>query len=662
MREAARHLSQQGIAGKPAEMLLPECFAIVSEAIDRRLGAWRLFDDCEPGTAVEDSSLIGKTLTDVARQRRYRRDGDILLPGEFYAAVRQSDAGGRLRFRATDEQLLAGIHLFRGRVVQMDAGEGKTVAIAFAAAIHAVLGRRVHVVTANDYLADRDAGLLGPVYRSLGLDCGAVLGHMEAGERRHLYRRSIVYGSMRELGFDYLRDNLKTAPEDRVQQPLDVAVVDEADHALIDEAFTPLIISGNPLGGVRSAVRVNAAVAAMIDAQRSLAAGLAARLDSAGANDADRARPLATIMLADPDDAALRGLAISQPRLMRRALALAEDDRAVLAEDLYYAVQPDKRFVTLAEKGREFLERRLGPVYDSAGEARDVANDAPASPGRGARRYALANQVSQAMSAHLLLQRDVDYLVDDDGVVLIDPHTGRPKPENIYQGGLQQAVEAREGVRVRPESETLAQVSVSGFVSRYAHLAGITGTAGPAAGEFRRKYGLEVAVVPPVHVPSRVDLPPVVYGSREDKLAAVVDDVAARQRVGQPVLVGTRTVEQSAELGRLLTELGIPHRVLNAVTTHAEAEIVRSAGALGAVTVATHMAGRGTDILLEPGLDAQLVANCVAEIERLLTAGPGSVGVVDVSCPSAEQEEVLADSLARPGKFEVRHHLPVDAC
>ena len=659
LREAARTLVARA-AEETAESRLPECFAIVSEAIDRRLGAWRLFGDPDAAAVVGDSPVIVDTVADVAGQRRFRPDGDILLPSEFYAAARRCDEHGGLRFRATDEQLLAGIHLFRGRVVQMDAGEGKTVAIAFAASLHALLGWRVHVITANDYLADRDAALLGPVYRSLGLDCGAVLGHMEPGERRHLYRRRIVYGSMRELGFDYLRDNLKTAPEGRVQQPLDVAIVDEADHALIDEAFTPLIISGNPLGGTRSAVRVNAAVADMIDVQRSLVAGFASSLDLSAGTMADRTHSLGKLMLADPDDAVLKRLSVSQPRLVRRARALVEEDHTGLADELYYAVQPGKRYVTLTERGREFLERRLGPVYDSAGAARDAASADPPRPRRGMRvsrgavgRYALANQVSQALTAHLLLQREVDYMVDDDGVVLIDPHTGRPKPENIYQGGLQQAVEAKEGVAVRPESETLAQVSVSGFVARYERLAGITGTAEPAAGEFRRKYGLGVAVVPPVHSPSRVDLPPVVYGNREDKLAAVVDEVAARQRVGQPVLVCTRTVEQSEELGGLLTKRGIPHRVLNAVSTHAEADIVRSAGSFGALTVATHMAGRGTDIVLEDGLDASVTANCVAEIERLLNAGPEGVGAVDVDCASAVQAVALQNALEATGRFDV---------
>ena len=647
----------------PEEALLPECFAIVNQAIDRRLGVWRLFDDAlAADSANENAPIIAETVADVTRQRRFRRDGDILLPGAFYEAARRHDVDGRLRFRATDEQLLGGMHLFRGRVVQMGAGEGKTVAIAFAAALHAVLGRRVHVITANDYLADRDAALLEPVYRSLGLSSGAVLGHMEPGERRHVYRRSIIYGAMRELGFDHLRDNLKTIPEERVQQPLDLAIVDEADHALIDEAFTPLIISGNPLGGTRWAVRVNGAVADIVAEQRVLAEGLARSLGAPGVGSPEDLRLLATLVLANPDNNLLRRHLAASPRRMRRAWALAEDDFRALTAGLLFAVAPGGRYVTLTDAGRDYLEQRLGPIFDGPN------NGAGGSPGRSTpssgrrslpslgyspRRFGAALQVSQAFCAHLLLQRNVDYLVDDDSVVLIDPHTGRPKPDSIYQQGLQPAVEAQEGVTVRPENETLAQISVSGLVSLYGQVAGITGTAEPAAGELHRKYRLEIAMVPPVRPLKRASRPPVVYLSREDKLAAVVDEVEARHRTGQPVLLGTRTVEQSEELGGLLDERGIPHRVLNAVTTHTEAAIVREAGSFGAVTVATHMAGRGTDILLQPDLDVRMAQRCAARIGRMLTGGTGDTGAVEVSCPSPEQAAVLEGELNKNAEFQL---------
>ena len=488
LREAVRGL-RAAEHEADGDGMLASCLAIVAETIDRRLGVWRLFDDARlPLPVAEDAAVIAEARGAVAEQRRFRRPGAILLPADFYRAARESDTEGCLRFRPTDEQVLAGIHLWRGRVVQMDAGEGKTVAIALAAAAHAVVGPAGPRRHRQRIPGRADAALLEPVYSTLGLSSGALLGHMEAGERRHVYGRSIVYGAMRELGFDYLRDNLRSSPDEWVHQPLDVAIVDEADHALIDEAYTPMIISGNPLGGTRSAVRVNSAVADMIARQRALARQLAGDLEARGTGGRESLLPLGTLMLADPGSPVLRQCLSDQPGLLRRVRALAEDEHDDLAADLHYAVQPDKRYVSLTDRGREYLEQRLGPVFGPAAVDDDQSTgpaDAPPGsqrhfsvPGRSSgRRYRLANQVLQALRAHLLLERDVDYVVDGDGVVLIDPHTGRPKPDSIYQQGLQSAVEAREGVYVRPESETLAQISVSGLVSRYRGVAGITGTA-----------------------------------------------------------------------------------------------------------------------------------------------------------------------------------------
>ena len=677
LREAFKRLQSRS-ADAAAEALLPECFAIVAEAIDRRLGVWRLFDGPTSSDASgEDARIISQAADDVARQRTHRRPGEILLPAGFYRVVRRQDREGRLRFRATGEQLLAGIHLFRGKVAQMDAGEGKTVAAVFPAALHAVVGRPVHVVTANDYLADRDARMLEPVYQSLGLSVGAVLQHTEEGERRQIYRRAIVYGAMRELGFDFLRDNLKADPTQRTQYlPLcvtprmgerergPVAIVDEADHALIDEAFTPMIISGNPSGSSRAAIRADRAVAEMIRAQHGLSRQLAAGLDVPGVKASAQAPLLAQLLLADPGSPALERSFAADHRSLKRAWAMAEQRDPDLTSGLYYAVHPGNRFVTLTEMGRDFLEQRIGPFH---GGDSGLAGEGPPPVERGlaltesrrrsgsaarslSRRYALGNQALQSLRARLLLKRGVDYLVDGDAVTLIDQQTGRPKPGNIYQHGLQAAVEAKEGVTVHPESETLAWISVSGFVSLYGQVSGITGTAAPAAGEFRRRYGLEVAAVPPVNPPKRAERPPRVFLNRQDKLAAVAGEVAFRHRMGQPVLAATRTVEQSEELSRELVKRSIPHQLLNAVTTHAEARIVRDAGRFGAVTVSTPMAGRGTDIVLEPGLNARLIQRCAEEVRRTLA---GEAGVVDVACPSPEQAAALRAGLERSGQFLV---------
>ena len=274
--------------------LAPLVFAVVAEVIDRRLGMWRVFDDFADGAGRTDtvdglmgSDAVGGTAARVREERRFRRVSDIHLPAGFYRTVRDAAVDG-LRFRVTDEQLLAGFHLFQGRVVQMNAGEGKTVAAAFPAALHTLSGRRVHVITANDYLADRDASLLAPVYESLGLSVGAVLSHMEDDERRLAYRKQVVYGTMREFGFDYLRDNLKLTAPERVQGPRDAVVIDEVDHALIDEAFTPMIISGRPTGVDVPLDRVRAVVAELIEAQRGIADELALRASQAGTGDGER--------------------------------------------------------------------------------------------------------------------------------------------------------------------------------------------------------------------------------------------------------------------------------------------------------------------------------------------------------------------------------------
>ena len=666
---------------------LPCGFAIVEEVVDRRLGVWKLFDDsfhrqnfqvyrdsaarilesqCQVGGADlpdadagdlgADGGAIVAAMVTVAQERKVRRLWDILLPAQFYQAVRRQDAGGLLRFRATDEQLLAGLHLYQGSVVQMNAGEGKTIAAAFPAVLHTLQGNSVHIITANDYLAARDADLLAPVYESLGIGVGAVLGYMEDEERRHDYRRAIVYSTMRELGFDFLRDNLKVTPSDRVQGNLEVAIIDEVDHALIDEAFTPMIISGTPIGNNRAIGRVKKLVLEMIGLQGNLARCLAERASQPGTSSGDQLRILAQLLLAEPDNPTLRSYFGDNPRWLKQVRALADQDYPSLTSELLYAIDPENRFVTLAEKGRDFLEQHLGPFYD--GGELEESLDALAAGGnlplaerrkkasgitrQLARQYNLGNHVYQVLRACLLLKRDVDYLVDEGSIVLIDQHTGRPKADCIYQQGLQTALEAKEGVTPNPECETLGQISVEGFIAGYEQICGMTGTALGSADEFQQEYGLKVTALPPSQPLMRVDLGYKVYLTRRDKISAMVDEVIFRHRMGQPVLVGTQTVEQSEELSRYLSEVAVPHRLLNAVTTHAEAQIIKDAGKIAAVTVATNMAGRGTDILLEPGLNNSIARRCVSTIHELLS---NEAGCVAVGCHSAEQADILSAEL-----------------
>jgi preprotein translocase subunit SecA len=641
-------------------------FAVVAETIDRRLGVWRLFDDPSTSSAYPldngmDHPDVREGLDQVAKERKYRRLSAIHLRASFYRAIRSHDAGQGIRFRVTDEQLLAGFHMFRGSVVQMNAGEGKTVAAAFPAVLHALFGASVHIITANDYLADRDAALLGPVYESLGLTSGAVLGHMEDEERRYAYRSQVVYGTMREFGFDYLRDNLKAAPGERVQGNLEVAIIDEVDHALIDEAFTPMIISGNPSVVERPVGKVKEAVSGLVQAQHDRADRLAENASCLDVPDRERWELLARLMLAKPEHPALQKLLAANPRDARRVRSMAGEDGPSVTRGLMYAVDPDLRFVTVTDEGWEFLEKRLGRIYDrwSTGAGSEKTPSLEGLPladrrkrrgglsRRVARQYSLGNYVHQMLRAFLLLKRDVDYIVDDDAIVLIDQQTGRPKTHSVFQFSLHSALESKEGVTIRPERDTLGQISVAAYIGQYGHTSGMTGTAVASANEFERKYGMNVVVVPPSNYLARVDSGPRLFRTREDKLGALVDEVAARHRVGQPVLVGTGTVEQSEELSQRLAERGIPHNLLNAVATGAEAQIVRDAGRFGAVTVATNMAGRGTDILLEPGLNRLITRWRLDLIKETLT---GETTCAVVPCHSLEQAQALREELDRtPG-------------
>ena len=581
---------------------------------------------------------------------------DEILP-EAFAVVNEA-IRRNLDIRATNEQLIAGLYLLQGNVVQMYAGEGKTIAAAFPAVVHALGGSPVHIVTANDYLAARDADLLTPVYRSLGISSGSVLCYMEDEERRLAYRKGVVYSTMRELAFDFLRDNLKYTSESRVQGKLEVAIIDEVDHALIDEAFTPMIISGNPISNKRAITRVKNAVAEMIALQREVAQDLADQIPVPGPDSRAGTQTLAQLLLAEPDNPTLKGYLAEKPGRFKRLRSAVNQEFESLTAELLYAIDPDERFVTLAEKGRDFLERRLGSFYD--GRAMEESLDsiwaaqswtlsqrrrkADGVSRRLARQYNLGNQVYQTLRAFLLLHRDVDYFVNEDAVVLIDRSTGRPRPDCIFQQGLQAALEAKEGVTPHPDCEILGQISAEGFIRRYQRISGMTGTASSSCDEFLQKYRLPVAVLPPTNPINRVDLGYKVYLTRNDKLSAIKDQVIACHRAGQPVLVGTPTVERSEELSRLLSEQGIGHNLLNALSCHTEAQTVKEAGNFGAVTVATNMAGRGTDILLEAGLSAMIAERYVQLIGQSLSKDTSSVLV---NCHSPEEAEILESQLAK---------------
>ena len=655
LREAVGNLSDGSAPSGPIpEDTLVRVFAVLDETIRRRLGLWKIFD--LPG--ADDKPSIADARRKLVSTGRGRYPGsDLLLPAEFYRAARRRQDGDTegLRFHPTDQQLLAGLHLCHGRVVEMAAGEGKTVAAAYPAALYGLLGRTVHVVTANDYLAARDCELLAPVYQALGLTVGSALDHMAGPERRESYTHRIIYGTLREFAFDYLRDRMAMSPDERIQGPLDVAIIDEADQTLLDEAVTPLVIAGAPVLSRRMIIRANRAVRELAEEQARLAEecrrGLEQRVEDGRVDDAS-AILLARAMLAQPDAEETLRLAAAYSRLRRRARSFMDTDgtgkpRPEVEAGLYCAVDAERGSLSLLPAGVAFLESRLGDLYSTNTDGLN------ADSRRAAQRVNLVAQVNQLLRAHLLLRRGVEYVVDDDQVVLVDRDTGRPRPDTHYQDGLHPAVEAKEGVTIHPDHRNLGEISVPGFLRRYRSLAGLTGTAEAAADEFRRLYGLKVAVVAGTRHTLRRDLPTRVYAKTADQLSAVVDEIRHCHRSGRPVLAAARTVAQSEVISQRLADSGIRHRLLNAATNPEEADIVRQAGQPGAVTVATNMAGRGTDVVLPVGLDECLLERFVSMLEQTIAAEP-NCGAVEVRANSSAEADLLARSIEANPLLSVR--------
>ena len=659
MREAFHSMRRMPVAGAKQALSdedLALAFALVDEAVRRRLGDWQVFSDLVaefgPGSNAgqgifswkreeELHTAVKEALQLVRGSGTGRFGADVLLPSEFYQAIRTADESKRHTFHPTDEQLLAGLHLVRGRIVEMQAGEGKTAAIAFAAAAHAVSGRTVHILTGNDYLAERDCRIMAPVFRSLGLSVSVVVESLDRDERRAAYQCDIVYGTLRELGFDFLRDNLALAVNEQVQPGLDVAIVDEADQGLIDEASIPLIISGGPSAGFIPAARIDRSVREMIALQEAVGQSYITGLEQLDPKDRKFGTALCQAMMAMPSSTELFNLSRKYSRAYRRGMdaVFLESPNFPGEEwvrDLYFFVDPEKRFVTLTQKGLDFLEARFGDFGGNTEGRKAQSNSSEQLSRSNQRRLALANQVYQSLRAHLLLEKGLDYVVDEDSVLLLDRYTGRIRPESTYRHGLQSALEAKESVSVQPDRESLAQISAQGFAARYRFRSGITGTALTAAPEFERRFGLRTVAVPTSHPIQRVDLPGRIYESDDALLDAVVAEVARCREIGQPALVGVRSVEQSEVISQRLAAEGVPHQVLNALQSEWEEDIVRAAGSPGAVTVATNMAGRGTDIILSAELSSQIVVRCVQVIRERLEAG--SPGITVIMHTSGEAE------------------------
>jgi len=511
---------------------------------------------------LTDDELRAKT-DEFKRRLDQAETLDDLIP-EAFAAVREASKR-TIGLRHFDVQLIGGVVLHQGKIAEMKTGEGKTLVATLPFYLNALTGKGVHLVTVNDYLARRDVQWMGPIYHMLGMSVASIVHdvsylfdpsyvtkdyrylHLRPISRQEAYAADITYGTNNEFGFDYLRDNMKFSLDEYVQRELNFAVVDEVDNILIDEARTPLIISGPAEESTDKYYKINRIV----------------------------------------------------PKLQRGAVVqgdVPQEQRAAIEAQGDFTIDEKSKTVSLTESGVAKVERLLGihNLYDP-------------------RHIDTLHHVNQALKAHNIFRRDRDYVITEGEIIIVDEFTGRPMPGRRWSDGLHQAVEAKEGVHIREENQTLATITIQNYFRMYSKLAGMTGTADTEAPEFKKIYKLDVVVIPTHRLMIREDLADVVYRTEREKFDAVVEEIEECHTKGQPALVGTVSVEKSEHLSRMLKKKKIKHNVLNAVHHEAEASIIAQAGRFGAVTIATNMAGRGTDILL--GGNAEFLARSDMENE-----------------------------------------------
>jgi len=553
-----------------------------------------------------------------------------------------------------DVQLIGGMVLHSGRIAEMATGEGKTLVATFPAYLNALSGRGVHVVTVNDYLAARDSEWMGEIYRFLNLTVGCIQNSQPPDLRRAQYQCDITYGTSSEMGFDYLRDNgMATTRAEQVQRGHSYAIVDEVDSILIDEARTPLIIAGPATVSSHQYDKFKGSIERLVQAQsleaNRWAADAKKQIDEGKIEEAGRL--LYKIKNSTPQNKQLLKL-IEDPSLRRAMddaeLALYQDPRKTelyaLKEEAYFSIDPKTNESDLSERGRSFLNPNDPETFvlpDLITRFHDIDADPATSKEEKQRAKATEQQnydqsserihnISQLLRAYCVFQKDVDYVVQENKVVIVDINTGRTMPGRRWSDGLHQAVEAKEGVQIDRETQTLATITIQNYFRLYHKLGGMTGTAETEANEFHDIYKLDVVVIPTNRPIARVDLDDSIYKTRREKYSAIVKEIKAAHAKGQPVLVGTISVESSELLSRMLKREGIVHNVLNAKFVQQEAEIVAGAGQRGAVTIATNMAGRGTDIKLGQGVkevQGLYVANdknrVVAQVTPETQVGPG---------------------------------------
>ncbi|MGB4853879.1 MAG: preprotein translocase subunit SecA, partial [Ignavibacteria bacterium] len=567
---------------------------------------------------------------------------DDILP-EAFAVVKQTckrlcgkewtAAGNKIRWNMIpyDVQLIGGIVLHQGKISEMATGEGKTLVATLPMYLNALAGRGVHLITVNDYLAKRDSEWMGEIFRFHGLTVGVILNDMESNKRREMYNSDITYGTNNEFGFDYLRDNMVVDKSYLVQREHFYAIVDEVDSVLIDEARTPLIISGPVEAPTHKFDELNIRVKKLIEAQRNLVnklTGEAEEIITKGNMSKDDESKAGMALLrsnhALPKHKKLQKL-LSEPANKKLLLVTESEylrDNAkqmhIVDDELYFVIDEKSHITDLTEKGRELLapssmERDFFTLPDLGTEFAGIENNAELSIEEKelkkddltkiySERSDRLHTVQQLLKAHGLYEKDVDYVVQDGKVMIVDEFTGRILSGRRYSEGLHQAIEAKEGVHVEKDTQTLATITLQNYFRLYKKLAGMTGTAETESAEFFDIYKLDVTVIPTNMDCVRDDVNDFVYRTKREKYNAVIDEITAMKEKRRPVLVGTTSVDVSETISRLLKRKSVAHEVLNAKQHAKEAHIVENAGLPGAITIATNMAGRGTDIKLGPGV------------------------------------------------------------
>jgi preprotein translocase subunit SecA len=585
--------------------------------------------------SLADADFPGKTGEFVERVKNGESLDDILpeayglvceacrrLVGRTWDVVARPTTWEMVPF---DVQIAGGIVLHRGKIAEMATGEGKTLVATMPLYLNSLAKRGAHLVTVNDYLARRDAEWMGEVYRFLGVSVGFLQNEMESEERQRVYGSDITYGTNNEFGFDYLRDNMKPAKQHQVQRGHYYAIVDEVDSVLVDEARTPLIISG-PVSG--SALADNYAflrnrVELLVRKQRQMIndlMGQVERLEEENAESDEIGLSLLKARRGDPKNKKFMKLR-KKPGYEKLMLsienALMRDKRLhELDEELYFVVDEKANTIDMTEKGRNNLsaeDQDLFVLPDLSIQVKEIETDASLSPKEKVRKKDAAyrkfaekteviHNFSQLLKAYTLFEKDIEYVVQDGRVLIVDEFTGRLMPGRRFSEGLHQALEAKERVTIEGETQTLATITLQNYFRMYQRLAGMTGTAETEEEEFHKIYKLEVEVIATNKPVRRVDYDDIVFRTKREKYNAIIQEIKRTHERGLPILVGTVSVEVSETLSRMLTREGIPHNVLNAKYHQKEAEIIAFAGKKGAVTIATNMAGRGTDIKLDAGV------------------------------------------------------------